>query len=249
MVKVVVCARTRILLSLHVLETIKDKASRVFKTFKDKVMGLYNRVKGENTGNERETRIEDQNQPYQLRGPLVKQPTSNTKQIKRMKKKLGKLNKKIRHSKRKHNNLISKRHSIKKKIKELKRPCKSHEPKEKHEHESFNPIDLEQTYNRASRSDRINGRSRMDVDTFFDQIRQNLIGLMNKELTDLGSARVQTTAWIRFRQALEDDLIGFNRERLPFNSRMTETHQGSNLDKIIDEMLTHMKTQIETQHW
>ena len=26
---------------------IKDKAFRVFKTFKDKVMGLYNRFKGE----------------------------------------------------------------------------------------------------------------------------------------------------------------------------------------------------------
>ena len=66
-----------------------------------------------------------------------------------MKKKLGKLNKKIRHSKRKHNNLISKRNSIKKKIKELKGPC---EPKE-----SFNPIELEQTFNRAYRSYRING--------------------------------------------------------------------------------------------
>ena len=33
----------------------------------------------------------------------------------------------------------------------------------------------------------------MDVDTFFDQIRQNLIGLMDREIQDLGSARVQTT--------------------------------------------------------
>ena len=32
----------------------------------------------------------------------------------------------------------------------------------------------------------------MDVDTFFDRIRQNLIDLMSRELTDLGSARVQT---------------------------------------------------------
>ena len=58
--------------------------------------------------------------PYQLkpkRGketfiePPVEQkelPPSNPKQIKLTKKKLGKLNKKIRHSKRKHNNLISK---------------------------------------------------------------------------------------------------------------------------------------------
>ena len=54
--------------------------------------------------------------PYQLKPeevketfiePPVEQPPSNPKQIKRMKKKLGKLSKKTRHSKRKHNNLIS----------------------------------------------------------------------------------------------------------------------------------------------
>ena len=45
----------------------------------------------------------------------------------------------------------------------------------------------------------------MDVDTFFDRIRQNLIDLMNRELMELGSAKVQTTTWIRFTQALEDD--------------------------------------------
>ena len=80
-----------------------------------------------------------------------------------MKKKLGKLNKKIRHSKKKHNNLISKRNSIKKKIKELIGP---REPKE-----SFNPIEHEQAFGRAYRSYTFNGRSRMDVDTFFDRIR------------------------------------------------------------------------------
>ena len=38
----------------HVPKPIKDGASKAFKTFKDKVMGLYNRVTG-STGNE--TRI------------------------------------------------------------------------------------------------------------------------------------------------------------------------------------------------
>ena len=102
--------------------------------------------------------------PYQLkpkRGketfvepPMEQEPssTASLKQIKFMKKKLGKLNKKIRHSKKKHNNLISKRNSIKKKIKELK---VSREPKPE---ESFNPIELEQALNRAYRSYRINGK-------------------------------------------------------------------------------------------
>ena len=68
-------------LANHVPEPIKDKVSKVFKTFKDKVMGLYNRVKGEkntNTGNElseRKTRIsliKDQTQvkTYEVTGNL-----------------------------------------------------------------------------------------------------------------------------------------------------------------------------------
>ena len=85
--------------------------------------------------------------------------------------------------------------------------------KEPDKEESFNPIEREQAYNRAYRSYIIYGRSRTNIDTFFDRIRQNLINLINRELTDLGSARVPTTAWIRFKQALEDDLgniIGYD---------------------------------------
>ena len=58
----------------HVPRTIKDEASRVFKTFKDKVMGLYKgekNAKTDNELNERETRIKDQTQPYQLRGHRI----------------------------------------------------------------------------------------------------------------------------------------------------------------------------------
>ena len=97
-------------------------------------------------------------------------PPPNAKQIKCIKKNLSELNKKIRHSKRKYNNLISKRNPIKKKTKELKglsKPEVSREPK------SFNPVELEQAFYRAYRSYRINGRSRMDVDTFYNRIMQN----------------------------------------------------------------------------
>ena len=87
-------------------------------------------------------------------------------------KKLGKLNKKIRQSKRKHNNLVSKQNSIKKKISDLKGLC---EPEVLNEPEELlNPAELKQAFDRAYRSYRINGRSRMDIDTLLDQIRQNL---------------------------------------------------------------------------
>ena len=105
----------------HVPKPIKDGASKVFKTLKDKVMGLYNRVTG-STGNE--TRI--------------KEPTP------------------------------------------------------------FKPIELEQAFGGAYRSYRINGKPKLDVDTFFNRIRKELIELIKRELKTRTSARIQTTAWIRF---------------------------------------------------
>ena len=60
----------------------------------------------------------------------------------------------------------------------------------------------------------------MDVETFFSRIRGELISLITRELTDLNSARVQTTTWIRF---IKDD----DRVELALNSRMTDVHRGS----------------------
>ena len=101
----------------HVPKPIKDGASEAFKTFKDKVMGLYNRVTG-STGNE--TRIK--------------------------------------------------------------------EPK------LFKPIELEQAFGGAYRSYRINGRPKIDVDTFFNRIKKRLIELIERELKTRTLARIQTTA-------------------------------------------------------
>ena len=105
----------------HVPKPVKDGASKAFKTFKDKVMGLYNRVTG-STGNE--TRIK--------------------------------------------------------------------EPK------PLKPVELEQAFGGAYRSYRINGRPKIDVDTFFNRIGKRLIELIERELKTRTSARIQTTAWIRF---------------------------------------------------
>ena len=105
----------------HVPKPIKYGASKAFKPFKDKVMGLHNRITG-SAGNE--TRIK--------------------------------------------------------------------EPK------PFKPIELEQAFRGAYRSYRVNGKPKMDVDTFFNRIRKELIELIERELKTRTSARIQTTAWIRF---------------------------------------------------
>ena len=45
----------------------------------------------------------------------------------------------------------------------------------------------------------------MDVDTFFNRIRKELIELIERELKTRTSARIQTTAWIRFVRDDEED--------------------------------------------
>ena len=159
----------------HVPKPIKDGASKAFKTFKDKLMGLYNRVTA-STGNE--TRIK--------------------------------------------------------------------EPK------PFKPIELEQAFGGAYRSYRINGKPKLDVDTFFNRIRKELIELIKRELKTRTSARIQTTAWIRFIRdgpprgpGEAHDEEGQERVELAFNSLMTSVYQGSEMDQIVDGMIANMKFQIE----
>ena len=94
-------------------------------------------------------------------------------------------------------------------------------------------IELEQAFDRAYRTYSINGKSKMDPDAFFSRIRRDLISLINRELTDLNSARVQMTTWIRFIQEYEG-VMEIDRVEMPFNSRMMEVHQGSDLDEIVD---------------
>ena len=62
----------------------------------------------------------------------------------------------------------------------------------------------------------------------------------------MNSARIQTTTWIRFIIGPTDPTSGDNdRVELAFNSRMTNVHQGNDLEQIVDGMIAHMKTQIK----
>ena len=75
----------------------------------------------------------------------------------------------------------------------------------------------------------------------FSQIRGKIVELIARELRDRNSAKVQTTAWIRFvRDGEPQDQVD-----LAFNSKMTSVYRSSDLDQIVDEMITHMMEQME----
>ena len=96
--------------------------------------------------------------------PLVRRSVPlDPKKLKRMKKKLDELNRKIRHSRKKHDGMIHKRNSLRKAIEVLKHGTKP-EPVPEPE---WNFKECEQAFGGAYRSYRVNGRPKMDVDTFF----------------------------------------------------------------------------------
>ena len=77
----------------------------------------------------------------------------------------------------------------------------------------------------------------MDPDTFFSRVRKFLIELLAKE-SRMGAIRSQATMWIRFRK--EGEMV-----ELAFNSRMLNIYNLSDMNEIVNEMISHMKQQIE----
>ena len=101
--------------------------------------------------------------------PPIEQPSPDPKKLKQMKKKLDELNKKIRHSRKRHNGMIHKQNSLRKVIETLKhgiKPGPMTEPK-------WTLKEHEEAFIGAYRSYRVNGRLNMDVKTFFNHTREN----------------------------------------------------------------------------
>ena len=149
--------------------------------------------------------------------PLKLHPPNRNKRIEA---KIDELNKKIRRAKKQENKerLIAKRNSLRLDL-------------------NWGPRLLEGAFSDAYRRYRIDGIPGMDPDTFLNRIRRFLIDLLKKE-SRTGAVRSQTTTWIRFRK--DRELV-----ELAFNSRMTNVYNLSDLDEIVNEMIAHMKGQIE----
>ena len=112
------------------------------------------------------------------------------KKLKRMKRDLAELNKKIRRSKKKHDNVIRRKNNLKKAIDEMVRSKPISQPKPTPPPTQPEFRELEQAFGRAYRSYRVMGRPRIDPDTFLTSIRKRLIQLISRELKELRSARV-----------------------------------------------------------
>ena len=102
---------------------------------------------------------------------------------------------------------------------------------------NWGPRLLEGAFGDAYKRYRIDGIPGMDPDTFLNRIRSFLIDLLKKE-SRTGAVSSQTTTWIRFRK--DRELV-----ELALNSRMTKVYNLSDMDEIVNEMIVHIKGEIE----
>ena len=106
-----------------------------------------------------------------------------------MKRDLAEVNKKIRRSNKKHDNMIRKKNNQKKAIDEMVRSKPIPQPKPTPPPRPPEFRELERAFGRVYRSYRTIDRPRINPDTFFTSIRKQLIQLISRELKELRSAR------------------------------------------------------------
>ena len=152
--------------------------------------------------------------------PIVR-TSQQSKENKRLKKKIENINRKIRRVKggnKAKNNLIAKREALKLQLNDTTTGL------------------IEGAFGGNYSKYRIDGMDGMDLPTFFSKIRSSITNVLRKE-TSQRSIRSQTTKWIRFMKG--DEYMS-----LAFNSRMTPVYMLNDIDSIVQSMINHMAQQV-----
>ena len=143
--------------------------------------------------------------------------SQKSKENKKVRKKLEELNRKIRRAKGKSKrNLMLKREALKLQLIDT------------------SPKLIDGAFGGNYSKYRIEG---MDVPTFFSKIRASIGNVLRKE-TSQRSIRCQTTTWLRFIK--DNEYVD-----QAFNSRMTPVYMLSEMDTIVQEMVSHMAQQVD----
>ena len=111
------------------------------------------------------------------------------------------------------------------------------------------------------RSFRSPGLPKTDVDTYIKKITPYMRLLIELQIKEMGSAKVQLCMWVKWKKT-EEMVIQLTHEEFEeaedipgevnkiivekaFNSKMMEIFQGSNIEEILEQMFAYIKTQIE----
>ena len=152
--------------------------------------------------------------------------SQQSKETKRIKKKIEDINRKIRRIKgenkfknKARDRLVSKREALKLQL------------------NVTTPKLIEGAFGGNYSKFRINAIEGMDLPTFFTKIKSSISNVLRKE-TSKRSIRAQTTTWIRYIK--EDEYID-----RAFNSITTPIYMFSDIDSIVQGMINHMTKQVE----
>ena len=139
-----------------------------------------------------------------------------------------------------------------------------HQEEEQENNADLTPKEHETALKGAFRSFRSPGLPKADVDTYIERITPHIKKLVEEQVGELGSARVQLSMWVKWKKQ-EEIAIQFDPEEtqklgIPegqapgvyniivekvFNGKMTEVFQGSDIEELLQNMFAYIKTQIE----
>ena len=107
----------------------------------------------------------------------------------------------------------------------------------------INFIPIEKAFKNRYRRYKVNAIMKIGVESFLNKTRKNLIDLIEKNLKELVSAKIQATLYLKWKKEEKDGTVIFIDKA--FNSKLTEIFQGSDFNEVLDGMFIHMKKQIE----
>ena len=147
----------------------------------------------------------------------------------------------------------------------LKKNIKEEDEKQVEKEEDLTPQLHEHAFKKAFKSFRIPGLKKHDVYTYIEKVTPFIKVLIEEQVKELGSAKVQLQMWIKWvkeekiaiqldEEEMEELGIKNDENHLqfnyvyvdkPFNSKMTEVFQDSDIEKILETMFAYVKTQTE----
>ena len=124
--------------------------------------------------------------------------------------------------------------------------------KKQQQQNDLTPQEHEQALNGAYRSFQSPGLPKTDVDTYIEKITPYMRSLIEQQIKEMGSAKVQLCMWVKWKKTEEmviqltpeefeeaEDIPGEVKEIIvekAFNSKMMEIFQGSNIEEILEKM-------------
>ena len=139
-----------------------------------------------------------------------------------------------------------------------------HQEEEQENNADLTPKEHETALKGAFRSFRSPGLPKVDMDTYIERITPHIKKLVEEQVGELGSAKVQLSMWVKWKKQEEIAIqldpekmqkLGIPEGQAPgvydiivekvFNSKMTEVFQGSNIEELLQNMFAYIKPQIE----